>query len=158
MQLISKFNKGFRFLLCDFYHFCITIINAFKKILDESKRFKIWPDKIWLDKGSEFYDRSMKSFLQNNGIEIYSAHNAGKLVIAKRFIRTLKINIYKCMATISKNVYIDKLDGIVNKCNNTYHSTINMNPVHVKSSTYIDSRKEINDQDPKFKIGDIVRI
>ena len=62
------------------------------------------------------------------------------------------------MTSISKNVYIDKLDDTVNKYNNTYHSTIKINPVDVKLSTYIDSSKEINDKDPKFKIGDIARI
>ena len=62
------------------------------------------------------------------------------------------------MDSISKNVYIDKLHDIVNKYNNTYHRTINIKPVDVKSSTYIDSSKEINDEDTKFKIGDIVRI
>ena len=62
------------------------------------------------------------------------------------------------MISITKNVYIDKLDHIVNKYNNKYHSTIKMKPVDVKSSTYIDSSKQINDKDPKFKIGDIVRI
>ena len=62
------------------------------------------------------------------------------------------------MTAISKIVYIDKLDDIVNKYNNTYHSTIIMKPVDVKSNTYINSSKEINDEDPKFKIGDIVRI
>ena len=62
------------------------------------------------------------------------------------------------MTSVSKNVYIDKLDDIVNKYNNEYHSTIKMKPVDVKSSTYTDSSKENNDKDPKFKIGDIVRI
>ena len=62
------------------------------------------------------------------------------------------------MTAISKNVYIDKLDDIVSKYNNTYHSTIKMKPVDVKSNTYINCRKEINDKDPKFKIGDIVRM
>ena len=62
------------------------------------------------------------------------------------------------MTAISKNVYIDKLDDIVNKYNNTYHSTIKMKPVDVKSNTYINCRKEINDKDPKFKIGYIVRM
>ena len=55
-------------------------------------------------------------------------------------------------------MYIDKLDDIVNKYNNTYHSTIKMKPVDVKSNTYINSSKEINDKDPKFKIGDIIWI
>ena len=62
------------------------------------------------------------------------------------------------MTSISKNVYIDKLDGIVNKYNTTYQSTIKTKPVDVKPSTYIESSKEINYQDPKFKIGDINRI
>ena len=75
---------------------------------------------------------------------MYSTNNEGKSVVAERFIRTLKNKIYKYMTSISKNVYIDKLDDIVNKYNNTYHSTIKMKPVDVKSSTYIDSSKEIN--------------
>ena len=62
------------------------------------------------------------------------------------------------MTSISKNVYIDKLDEIVNKYNNAYHRTIKMTPVEVKPSTYINFSKEINDKDPKFKIGDIIRI
>ena len=57
------------------------------------------------------------------------------------------------MTSISKNVYIDKLDDKVNKYYNTYHSTIKMKPVDVKSNTYINFSKEINDEDPKFKIG-----
>ena len=62
------------------------------------------------------------------------------------------------MISTSKIVYIEKLDDIVNKYNNTYHSTIKMKPVHVKGNTYIDFGKEGNNNDPKFKIGDYVRI
>ena len=62
------------------------------------------------------------------------------------------------MTSVLKNLYIDRLDDIVNRYNNTYHSTIKIKPVDVKSNTYIDSSKEINDKDPKFKVGDIVRI
>ena len=89
---------------------------------------------------------------------MHSTHKKGKSVLAKRFIRTLKNKIYKCMKSISRNVYIDKLDHIVNKYNNTYHSTIKMKPVDVKSNTYINSSKDINDKDTKVKIGDITRI
>ena len=88
---------------------------------------------------------------------MYSTHNERKSVIAKRFIRTLKIKICKYMNSILKNVYIDKLDDIVNKCNNTYHRTIKMKPADVKSNIYIHYSKETNNNDPKFKIGDIVR-
>ena len=89
---------------------------------------------------------------------MYSTHSEGKFVVAERFIRTLKIKTYKHMTSISKNVYIDKLDDIVNECNNTYHTTIKMKPIDVKVNTYIDTDKEINNKDPKFKVGDRVRI
>ena len=94
----------------------------------------------------------MKSFLHNNNIEMYSTHNEGKSVFTERFLlRTLK---NKYMTAISTNVYIDILDDIVKKCNDTCHSTIKMKPVDVKSNTYINSGKEVNDIDPKFKICD----
>ena len=87
---------------------------------------------------------------------MYSIHNEGKSVVAERFIRTLKNKIYKYMSPISKNVYTDKLDDIVNEYNNTYHRTILMKPVDVKDNTYIDFVKEFNNKDRKFKIGDQV--
>ena len=62
------------------------------------------------------------------------------------------------MTAISENVYFDVLDGILNKYNNTVHKTINMKPLDVKDNTYIDSKKEVNDKDPKFKVGDHVKI
>ena len=87
-----------------------------------------------------------------------STHNEGKPVVAERFIKTLKNKIYKYTASIPKNVYIDKLDDIVNECNNTYHRTIKMKPIDVKDNTYINTEKEVNDKDPKFKVDDHVRI
>ena len=89
---------------------------------------------------------------------MYSTHNDGKSVVAERFIRTLKSKIYKYMTSISKNVYIDKLDDIVDKYNNTYHTAIKMKPADIKDNTYINAEKEINNKDPKFKVGDRVRI
>ena len=138
MQLISKFNKGFRILLCDVIDIYskhawvvslkdkegITLLtNAFKEILDESWRK---PNKISLE--------------MDNDIEMYSTLNEEKSVITKRFI------IYKYVISVSKNVYTDKLDKIVNKYN-TYHSTIKMKPVDGKSRTYIDYGTENNDKD-----------
>ena len=87
------------------------------------------PNKIWVDKGSKFYNSSFKKWLKDNDIEMYSIHNEGKSVVAERFIRTLKNKIYKYMTAISKNVYIDKLDDIVNEYNNTYHITIKMKAI-----------------------------
>ena len=89
---------------------------------------------------------------------MYSTHNEGKSAIAERFIRILKNKIYKYMNSISKNVYIDKLDDIVDEYNNTYHRTIKMKPIDVKDNTYINIGKEINDKDTKFKVGYHVKI
>ena len=88
---------------------------------------------------------------------MHSIHNEGKSVLAERFIRTLKTKIYKYMTSVSKNVYIDKLVDIADEYNNTYHRAIKMKPVEFKDNTYIDFKNEINDRDPKFKVGDHVR-
>ena len=111
-----------------------------------------------MDRGSEFYNNSFKKWLQNNDTTMYSTNNEGKSVIAERFIRILKTKIYKYMISISKNVYIDKVDEIVNEYDDEYHTSIKMKPTDVKDNTYIDFKKEINDKDPKFKVGDHVRI
>ena len=74
---------------------------------------------------------------------MYSIHNEGKSVVAERFIRTLKTKIYKYMTSVSKNVYIDKLDDIVDECNNTYHRTIKMKPVDVKDNTILILKKKL---------------
>ena len=170
MQLLSKYNKGIRFLLCVIDIFskyawvvplkdkkCISIVKAFQIILKQSNS-KRKPNKIWVDKGSEFYNACFKKWLRDNDIVMYSTHNEGKSVVAERFIRTLKSKIYKYMTSTSKNVYIDKLDDIVDEYNNTYHTTIKMKPIDVKDNTYINTSKEINNKDPKFKVGDYVRI
>ena len=89
---------------------------------------------------------------------MYSTHNEGKSFVTERSIRTLKSKIYKYMTSISKNVYTDKLDDIVDEYNNTYHTTVKMKPADVKDNTHINVDKEINNKDPKFKVGDHVRI
>ena len=109
----------------------VTITNGFQKMLKESKRKA---NKIWVDKGSEFYNSSFEKWLKDNDIEMYSVDNERKSVVAERFIRTLKTKIYKYMTSISKNEYIDKLDDIVNEYNNTYHRRIKMKPVNVKDN------------------------
>ena len=89
---------------------------------------------------------------------MYLIHNEEKAVIAERVVRTLKTKTYKYMTLVSKNVYINKLDGIVDEYNNTYRKTIKMKPTDVKDNTHINFKKEINVKDPKFKVGDHVRI
>ena len=103
------------------------------------------------------YIRSMNSWQEKN-IEMYLAYIEGKSVISERFFKTLKNRISKYVTSVSKNVYIDNLNDIVNKYNNTYRSTIKIKSIDVKSNTYVDSNKEINKKIPKFKIGDIVRL
>ena len=105
------------------------ITNGFRKILYESNRK---PNKIWVDKDSEFYNRSMKSCLQD---------------------RTLKNKSYKHISSISQNVYIDKLYDIFNEYNNTHHKY----SASVKFSTYIDFGIENNSKDPIFKVDDHVK-
>ena len=83
---------------------------------------------------------------------MYSTYNEGKSVVAERFIRTLKSKLYKQMTATGKNVYYDVLDDVLNKYNNTKHSTIKMKPIDVKNNkrVYID---EHNEKDSRFKVG-----
>ena len=168
MQLTSKYNKGIRYLLSVIDLFSkhawvaplkdkkgVSIVNAFQSILNSSKRK---PNKIWINQGSEFYNNHFKKWLKDNDIDMYSTHNEGKPVVTERFIRNLKNKIFKHMTAISKNVYFDVLDDIVDEYNNTYHKTIKMKPIDVKSDSFFEYNEESNEKDPKFKIGDHVRI
>ena len=167
MQLISKFNKKIRFLLCviDIFTKCawiiplkdergITINDDFQKVLDESKRK---PNIIWINKGSKSYNRTMKSEIEESEIEMYLTHDEGKSFVAGRFIKTSKNEIHKYMTSISKNMYIDKLN-IVNKYNNIYHTTIKRNPSALNQAYILTLNKENNKEGSNFKVGDIVRI
>ena len=119
-------------------------------------------NKIWFDQGSEFYNKSFKGFLKINNVEMHSTYNEGKSVIAERFIRTLKNKIFKHRTAISKNVYFDVLDDIVDKYNNTVHGTIKMRPIDVMGDSYAKhndfNEKKFNKKDPKFKVGNHVKI
>ena len=128
----------------------ITINNDFQKILDESNRK---PNIIWIDKGSKFYNRTMKSEIEESEIEIYSTHDEGKSVVAERFIKISKNEIHKYMTSISKNMYIDKLNDIVNKYNNIYHTTIKKNPSVLNQAYILTLNKENNKEGSKLKIG-----
>ena len=168
MQLTSKYSKGIRYLLCVIdlfsrYAWVILLKNkkgesaveGSKKILDDSNRK---PNKIWIDHGSEFYNNKFKSFLKKNDIEMYSTYAEGKSVAAERFIKTLKNKIYKHMTTIGKNVYFNVLDDIVDKYNNSFHSSIKMKPKDVNDDSFVAYNEETNKKSPKFRVGDNVRI
>ena len=167
MQSLSRKNKGIKYLLCTIdlyskYAFLIplkdkkgiSIVNAFNKIIKQSNRK---PNKIWADQGGEFYS-VFEKWLSDNDIIMYSTYNEGKSVVAERFIRTLKNKLYKHMTATGKNVYY-VLDDVVNKYNNTKHSTIKMKPIDVGDNNkrvYIDEHNE--KKNSRFKVGDRVRI
>ena len=132
----------------------ISIINAFQKIISEGRK----PNKIQVVQGSKFYNELLKRFLKINNIEMHSTYNEGKSVIAERFIRTLKNKIFKHMAAVSRNVYFDVLDIIVDKYNNTVYRSIKMKPVDVTSDFYAEYNEDANEKDTKFKVGDHIRI
>ena len=111
----------------------VTIVNEFQNVLNSSKRK---PNKIRGDQDSKFNNYSFKKWLKDNDIEMYSPFNNGRSVVAERFIRTLNNKIYKDMTTVSKNVYFDVLDDIVNEYNNTVHEIIKMKPIDIKSDSY----------------------
>ena len=138
MQSLNKKSKG----------------SAFNKIVKQSNRK---PNKIWVDQGSEFYNRVFKKWLSDNDVIMYSTFNEGKSVVAERFIRTLKNKLNKHMTATGKNVYYDVLDDVVNEYNNTKHNTIKMKPIDVGDNkrVYIDKH---NEKASRFKVGDRVRI
>ena len=103
MQSLSKYHKGIKYLLCAIdllskYAWFVpiknkkgtSIVNAFKKIISKERK----PNKIWVDQGSEFYNKYFKDFLKINNIEMYSTYNEEKSVVAERFVRTLKSKIF----------------------------------------------------------------
>ena len=144
MQSLHKYNKGIKYLLraIDLFRKYvwvvplkdlrgISIVNAFQKIISKEKK----RNKIWVDQGGEFYNNLFKRFLKINNIEMYSTYNEGKSAVAERFIRSLENKIFKHMTTVSKNIYFDILDNIVNKYNNTVHRSIKMKPIDVTSDS-----------------------
>ena len=115
IQLLSRQNKGIKYLLCVIdlfskYAFVVplkdkkgaSVVKGFEKIVNESGRR---PNKIWVDQGSEFYNKVFKNWLKDKEIEMYSTYKEGKAVVAERFIRTLKNKLYKHMTAIGKSVY-----------------------------------------------------
>ena len=129
------------------------LIHFYKIIKQSNRRAKgtsaqhVKPSKIWVDQGSEFYNRVFNKWLSDNDIIMYSTFNEGKSVVAERFIRTLKNKLYKHMAATDKNVYYDVLDDVVNEYNNTEHNTVKMKPKDVKNDNnrvHIDEHNKKN--------------
>ena len=169
MKAFFKFNQGFNFLLLVIdifskYGWIIplknkegkTVASALKTIFKERK-----PEKMWVDKGKEFYNKDVKEL-----IELYSTENEEKSSVVERWIRTMKEKMWKYFTDNNTNHYVDILPDLVKDYNNTQHSSIKMTPVEASKkknelevwrNLYPDRLKRI-DINPKFSIGDKVRI
>ena len=154
MLLISKYNKGTQFSWCVIDVIPLKdknglrITNAFQKILDKSGRK---PNKIFVD--------NYEIMATRKDTEIHSAHNELKPAVAEKFMRKFNNEIYKYITSVLKNVYTNnELDDIVNKCNNRYHIAIKMKSFDIETGTHVDLHIEEDDADPKFKVGDHIRI
>ena len=167
MQLFSKQNSGFKYLLTVIdvyskYAWIIplktksssSIIEAFTELFKDRK-----PKKLWTDSGKEFLNKEFKQFLNKNNVEIYQTFNEGKAVVVERFNRTIKEKMWRYFTEHNTKKYLDILPKLLNEYNNSYHSTIKMTPTQgSKPNNKIIYIHEINSDKPKFKIGDRVRI
>ena len=175
MDKLSKWNKGFKYLL--------TVIDVFSKFAwvvplkdkkgssittafaDIIKTYKRKPEYLWVDKGSEFYNKTFKEWLLQNDIELYSTFNEGKAVIIERFNRTLKSRMYKQFTIQNNTIWYNIIDKLVDEYNKTKHGSIKLTPVEASKKknhglVYFNLYGDIeaSTQKPKFKIGDEVRI
>ena len=169
MQAFSKFNRGIKYLLAVIdvfskYGWLIplkdktgkSVASALKTIFKERK-----PEKMWVDKGKEFYNKDVKEL-----IELYSTENEEKSSVVERWIRAMKEKMWKYFTDNNTNVYIDILPDIVKDYNNTRHSSIKMTPVEASEKkneltvwrNLYPNRLDILDINPKFSVGDKVRI
>lgn len=176
MQPWAKYNKGFKYLLAVIdvfskYGFMVplkdkkgpSVASAFEKIFTTSGRI---PNKLWTDKGKEFYNRPVAELLESRGnITLYSTENEEKSSVAERWNRTMKERMFKYFSSNNTNVYIDILQDLVSRYNNTKHSALKMTPLDAsqkknESKVYknLYGNLEKRSVRPKFMLGDYVRI
>ena len=169
MQAFSKFNRGVKYLFAVIdifskYGWLIplkdktgkSVASALKTIFKERK-----PEKMWVDKGKEFYNKDVKDL-----IELYSTENEEKSSVVERWIRTMKEKMWKYFTANSTNHYINVLSDLVKEYNNIRHSSIKMTPVKASKNenelrvwrNLYPEHLEIYDIKPKFSVGDNVRI
>ncbi|KAL9979408.1 hypothetical protein ACROYT_G017070 [Oculina patagonica] len=139
-----------------------SITSAFNNIIINDKRK---PEYLWVDKGSEFYNKTFKEWLKQNDIKMYSTFNEGKAVVIERFNRTLKNKMYKQFTIQGNTQYLEMLPILVKEYNNTKHSSIKMTPTEASKEknqgiVYLNLYGDMEplSAKPKFKVGDKVRI
>ncbi len=175
MQWNSRVNKGFKYLLniidlFSKYAWSVpikdktgrSITDAFNKVVKSSGRK---PEKLWVDQGTEFYNRVFRGWLTENDIEMYSTHNEGKAVVVERFNRTIKEKMWKYFSANNTHKYTDILDNLMGLYNVGYHQSIKMSPkeaslkkneTEVHRNLYRDMTS--SSKSAKFKVDDTVRI
>jgi hypothetical protein len=165
-------NKGYKYILTAIdvlskYAWAIPLkdksarstVNAIKEIIEFSK-----PQKIQVDKGTEFYNSQVKTLLKNNDVLLFSTYSDKKASVVERFNRTLKQRMKKLFDSHNTDNYIDYLEDLVFNYNNTTHSTIKMKPVDaIKPENYDQLltnfyRRSVKRAKPRFALGDFVRI
>jgi hypothetical protein len=166
MSNISEDNDNVKFLLniVDIYsRYAYSFPLKSKKgsqILDVFKTLKILPKNIWVDQGSEFYNKDFKKFCKDHDINMYHTYSGLKSVYVERFNRTLKEMMYKYFTEHNSDYYLNVLDEFIKTYNNTVHSRTKVKPVDAynekKNPTM--NIKSYNKIAPKFTIGDYVRI
>jgi len=178
MESFAKSNDGYKYILCivdvfSKFAWCVplktktgvTILHAVKDVIEESKR---QPEKIWVDKGSEFYNKEFLAWTKSQNIVVYSTYGDSKSVVVERFIRTLKELLSKKMSATRSHAWIKMLPNTVKFYNQKYHSTIGMSPIDASDPTnevqaynnMYRAGKELKKKKhvAKFKVGDNVRI
>ncbi len=176
MREWEKQNKGYKYMLnvidaFSKYAWSIpmknktgqTTLEAFRKIVKDSGRI---PKHIWVDKGLEFYNKYVTGWLEENNATRYSTYSEHKSVVVERFNRTLKEIMRKNFTAENTRNWIDMLDALLHKYNNSVHSTIGMTPVEASEKenetkvlqNIINKSRPISKSKPKFKVGDRVRI
>ena len=166
MTALSKENEGYRFLLLVIdtfskYGYLIplkdkkgeTVADALKDIFKKRK-----PEKLWTDKGREFYNKDVKDL-----VELYSTENEEKSSIVERWVRTIKEKMWKYFTDNNTYKYIDVLPDLVEDYNNTVHSSTKLTPKMKKNELTVwrnlyPERYKKYDITPKFSVGDEVRI
>ena len=173
MQSFSRSNKGVKYILMIIdvfskYGWAIPlqtktgpeVTNAFRDLWKTQQS----PQKLWTERGKEFYNKSMKDLLEKNKVQLYATGNEEKSSIVERWNRTVKRNMWKYFSANNTMNYIDILPNLIKKCNNTYHRSITCTPTRAPSSyqhvygTLYNRREDNVEVKPKFKVGNPVRI
>ena len=175
MQPLAKYNNGQKYILMIIDVFSkygwavpiksktgLAVADALRKVLKEGAS----PAMLWTDKGKEFYNKNVATLLHKHNIKLYSTENEEKASVVERWNRTIKTNMWKYFSANNTKRYIDILQKLIDKYNNTKHSSIGMKPTvarepssyqHVFENLYAKNTKERR-KEPKFHLGDKVRI